>query len=205
MQQSPTLCRPTTISPSAKDPLQISRCLRPVPPVIYHHDLREIAACTVAFAAIIIFRRRSIIAKRLRNRQPQSKFLRAAMLHFVGTKPLHLGNNSSVVVSPKIFSSRLIFHAMLSWVVSAPFDCERVRFNFGSPYRRGQKKRSPSTNLSLDLLGMALWYIKTSGSQNALSTIFGLVHSSVRVWIDYAMYFMLRTVKKLERKDFEVP
>lgn len=85
------------------------------------------------------------------------------------------------------------------------FEFERLRFNYGSPYRRGPKTRGRRLHISsIDLLGMVLWYIKTSGTQYELCPNFGLVPSSVGVWLDYAMEVLIRTVKKRDRKDFEV-
>lgn len=43
---------------------------------------------------------------------------------------------------------------------------------------------------------MALWYIKTSGKQYTLAPIFGMVPSSVNVWVDYALEVLYRSFKK---------
>ncbi len=57
---------------------------------------------------------------------------------------------------------------------------------------------------SIDLIGLALWYLKTLCAANRLCPVFGVVPSSVYVWIDYAMEVLLKVVKDKSKSEFEV-
>lgn len=71
---------------------------------------------------------------------------------------------------------------------------QREAPNYGSPYRKGPKVcKRRCTVTSVDLLGLLLWYLKSSGRQYNLHTVFGLITLFVNVWIDYeigVMYYV---------------
>ena len=82
---------------------------------------------------------------------------------------------------------------------------ERPFLSFGSPYRKAHKTpgRPPLLD-TVDILGMALWYIKDRGCMYRLCVVFGIVPSSVSVWLDFALELLLRVVQKQTNTDFEV-
>lgn len=55
---------------------------------------------------------------------------------------------------------------------------------------------------TVDLLGLVLWYLKTKGTMFSLCPIFGVVGSSVGVWLDFSLEVLVRVVKR--EKDFEI-
>lgn len=85
------------------------------------------------------------------------------------------------------------------------FQIERAKTNFGSPYRTGPKTRGRRPQLSLmDLIGVALWYLKTRCTAYRLCPVFGIVPSTAYDCIDYAMEVLLKVVKDKSRTEFEV-
>ena len=60
------------------------------------------------------------------------------------------------------------------------FEVERARCRLGSPYRRSDSGRGRRPQLkSVDMVGLALWYLKSSGSAQSMRPAFGLVPSSL--------------------------
>lgn len=49
---------------------------------------------------------------------------------------------------------------------------------------------------SMDILGMALWYLKGESSAYKLCTVY--------VWLDFALNVLVRTVIQPSLKDFEI-
>lgn len=56
----------------------------------------------------------------------------------------------------------------------------------------------------VDRVGIVLWFINSSVRKYGFRTIFGLVPTSVNVWINVWMKFMFRLFKINHRNDFEV-
>lgn len=82
---------------------------------------------------------------------------------------------------------------------------ERSRLNFGSPYRKEPKTRGRNADLrKFDLLGLALWFLKSSRQQYRICTQFGLVPASVYVWLDCALEVLFKVVKYKKIVDFAV-
>lgn len=78
------------------------------------------------------------------------------------------------------FTRCLFIHKLLPLFQEARNEC-----NHGSPYRRSQSKKDRKTFLkSVDLLGLALCYLRTSGKLQQLCTGFGLAPSSNYLWLD---------------------
>jgi len=65
------------------------------------------------------------------------------------------------------------------------FQHERLRCNYGSPYRTGPKTRGRSPQPgSVDLLGLSLWYLKAKGTLKTLCPIFGVTPTSLSVGLE---------------------
>lgn len=75
----------------------------------------------------------------------------------------------------------------------------------GGPYRRGPKKRGRTPHLKRnELLGLALWYIKTNASAFCLYSIFGILPNLLCVWLEYSFEVLLGVVKKKPKIEFEI-
>jgi len=98
------------------------------------------------------------------------------------------------------FTGRLIKEDILPL-----FKAERISVNRGSPYNSKGSNRGRKPLLSdIDLIGLALYYLKTRDSMYRLSIMFGIVPSSVSVWLDYALEVLLKIVTKATNVDFEI-
>lgn len=85
------------------------------------------------------------------------------------------------------------------------FESVRNTVNYGSPYRRGKKTRGRKPTVrTVDVLGLVLRYLKTSGRQYDLCGMFGLVPSSVSCWIDYGLAVLLKALRKKNVESFRV-
>ena len=112
---------------------------------------------------------------------------------------LSAGSDDDFLVSLN-FTKSLFLERLLLY-----FELERRKRNFGSPYRCKPKTRGRHPQLeSVYLLGLALWYVKTKHSLFHLCPIFGIVPSSVGVWLDYALEVLLHVVKKKRLPAFEI-
>lgn len=49
---------------------------------------------------------------------------------------------------------------------------------------------------------LVLWQLKSSGRQQQLCSIFGLVPTSVCVWVDYVLDVLYRTLRRSDNEDF---
>lgn len=58
--------------------------------------------------------------------------------------------------------------------------------------------------LSVDVLGLSLWYLKSSGRQYSLSPIFRFVPTTLCVWISYGLSVLYRLRKKLHHDDLKI-
>ena len=85
------------------------------------------------------------------------------------------------------------------------FEQTRPHVNYGSPYRTSQSNigRRPTLD-SIEIGGLALWYLKSKCFIYELCPILGIVPSSACVWLDYAMEVLYRTVKDPLDTDFEI-
>ena len=144
---------------------------------------------------------------RARNRSRKNpKYLRGALLRPVNTRMttpwnqiLSCGKDDDFLVSLNVT------HSLFTNKLMPLFEYERERCNYGSPYRIGPKVRGRKPFLrSCDLLGMALWYLKTKASMYSLCPIFGVVPSSIGVWMDFSLQVLLHVVKRKSRREFEI-
>lgn len=168
-----------------------------------------VASCAAAFATVVIAwrlaRRTAMIKKRVCSRRPP-KYRREALIRPVSTRSatpwnviLSCGVDYYFLVSTN-FTKTLIIDVMLPLFVH-----ERKSYNFGSPVRKEPKTRGRNPLLtSVDLLGMALWYLKTKGSLYSLCPNFGVTDSTIGVWIDYSLGVLERAVSDKGRTDFEI-
>jgi len=86
-----------------------------------------------------------------------------------------------------------------------PFEIERMKLNFGSPYRRSRSPRGRKAQLgSIDLIGMALFFLKSRDPLYKLCPMFGVVPTTAAVWLDYSLEVLKRVVTKRGASDFEV-
>ena len=167
-----------------------------------------IAASTVALAAALVTKK--VIQKprrKHRSRKPP-KYKRPALL-----RPQHVAKNLqmpwNVILScggDDDFLVSLNFTKTLLLDTLLPlFNIECQSCNYGSPYRKGPKTRGRNPQLrSVDLLARSLWYVKTKGTLFSLCPVFGIVPSSIGVWMDYSLEVLLHVVKRKNRKDFEI-
>ncbi len=81
----------------------------------------------------------------------------------------------------------------------------RPMINNGNPYKKFfcTRGRRPALQ-SVDLLGLALYYLTRRDIAYKICSVFGLVPSSLHVWIDSALIVLLKTVKNVNNKVFEV-
>lgn len=85
------------------------------------------------------------------------------------------------------------------------FEAERKHVNHGGAYRVCVSNRGQKAQLeSVDLLGLALWYLKSRCAAYRLCNIFGVVPSTVSVWLDYALEVLYRVVRKPANLEFAV-
>ena len=173
------------------------------------HAVAALAASTAAFVATLATLTILKASRRKRRSRTAPKYKRAALLRperhvqTINMTPwnaiLSCGSDDDFLVSLN-FIKELFLHKLLPL-----FNIERLGCNFGSPYRHAPKQRGRNPQLqSVDMLAMALWYIKTKGTMFSLCPVFGIVPSSIGVWMDYSLEVLLRVVKRKHRKEFEV-
>jgi len=115
-------------------------------------------------------------------------------------KILSCGNDEDFLVSTN-FTKALLLEKLLPM-----FESERRQLNFGSPFRQGPKVRGRKPLLSsIDLLGMSLWYIKTNQTMYSLCPIFGIVSSTLGVWLDYSLEVLQSVVKRNKECEIRWP
>lgn len=96
------------------------------------------------------------------------------------------------------FTGRLLVEKILP-----DFKKESSKVNFGNPFRQGAKKRGRNPLLeTVDLIGLDLWYLKKKGTMLSLCPIFGIIGSSIGVFL----YFILEVLVKVSNieKDIEI-
>lgn len=157
-----------------------------------------VAATTATISTLLRrrhHRRRQHSSKR---RLPQPRYARAALvhpLHGEATTPwkqlISCGTSKDFLQSVNV-DREVFFHKLLP-----AFGSVRGQVQFGSPYRRSIKLRGRKPLLgTVDILGLALWYIKSSSRIYALCTTFGIVPSSIYVWVDYGMEVLYQLCRR---------
>ena len=85
------------------------------------------------------------------------------------------------------------------------FGLHRKYVNYGGPYRKTNSKRGQvSTLQSIDLVGRALWYLKSRDPIHKLCPIFGIIPSSIYVWLEYALEVLLKVVTNSSLPEYEI-
>eukprot|EP00171_Calliarthron_tuberculosum_P001424 IDg1424t1 len=156
------------------------------------------AALTVCAVACQINKRRSL---RLVPKYTRNALLRpiAGLNSTPWKRILTYGTAADFIVTINITKSVLVEHLL------PLFDIERPRVNKGGPYRRTESPRGRRPQLeSIDLLGLALFYLKSCDSVYRACPIFGIVPSSVYVWLDYSLQVLERVVKRSDEVDFAI-
>lgn len=157
-------------------------------------------ACAAAALSVLHFS----ISKKRGRRHPQ--YCRAALLRPIPSaantpwrRILTFGKPGDFIVSINITKDVLLTRVL------PLFEVQRLKLNFGSPYRCGPKTRGRRTLLeSIDILGLSLWFLKSRDPLYKLCPLFGVVTSSATVWLDYALAVLLRVVRKKRNTDFEI-
>lgn len=166
-------------------------------------DMNELIAVAAAISACCaaIHQQRKRVKPKPRHIQPS--FRRAALIHPKSTTAwrqlLSCGTSADFIVSINL-DRDTFFNVLLTL-----FTDERASVNYGSPYRTKPKTRGRNADIStVDLLGLALWYVKSSDRQFKMGTIFGLVPSNLSVWIDYSLQVLLRLCVKKRHPDLRI-
>ena len=173
-----------------------------------HIIFAAIAASMAAFAATLVTKKDIEKPRRKYRSRNTPKYKRPALLRTFHVNTylqtpwnviLSRGADDDFLVSLN-FTKTLVLDTLLPL-----FDIERQSCNYGSPYRKGPKTRGRNPQLrSVDLLAMSLSNVKTKSTMFSLCPVFGIVPSSIGVWMDYSLQVLCRVVKRKSRKDFEV-
>ena len=141
-----------------------------------------------------------------KERKTQPRYLRPALVRPIGGPAVTAWRQLLACGTARDFIVALNFpRELLLEKVLPHFERVRLRISYGSPYRKGPKRRGRGAQMrSIDLLGLALWYLKSRCTTYSLCPIFGLVPSSVYIWLDYALEVLWRVVRKRSRKEFEI-
>lgn len=158
-----------------------------------------VAATTAALAV-----RQKLKLKRKRNIQPALH--RASIPHALSS-PLstHWKQLLSCGPSSDLVKQLNFDRFTLLSVILPAFEAKRCTVTFGSPYRRSVKTRGrPMLLETVDILGLTLRYLKSSGRQYELCGMFGIVPSTVYVLVDYGMEVLLKTLRDKSIPQFKV-
>lgn len=142
--------------------------------------------------------------RRHKRRYRQPLIMRRALLYpkvfsspTAWRKLLFCGGNRDFIIAVNFTKDRIIDKTMES------FDKEREKCTYGSPYRTGPNVvwRRP-TVASIDLFGLSLWYLKSSGSmRQPFSKINWIINPctwSVGKRVSF-WYFYLGWIRRLSR------
>jgi len=162
--------------------------------------LCALSASAAAISASLCASRASRISKR------KPKYTRAALFKPIRSKCttpwrkiLSCGSPGDFIVSINFPKALLLSRLLPS------FTARRAEVNFGSPYRKGPKRRGRNEQMeTIDLLGIALWYLKSRDPIYKMCTTFGLVPSSMSAWLDYSMEVLFKVVTDSSLTDFEI-
>lgn len=153
---------------------------------------------------MIVVVRATIVRKRKKRVTPM--YQRAAMIrpiHSRASTPwrhiLTFGTAAAFIVSVNVTKALLVDKLL------PLFEAERMNVNFGGPFKVAGSTRGRKPLLqSIDLLGLALWYLKSRCVTYKLIPIFGVVSSTLHVWLDYSLEVLTRVVRSPANRDFEV-
>lgn len=107
--------------------------------------------------------------------------------------------DADFIVSSNV-TNRLLYDTLLPY-----FEDMRPSVNHGSPYRRSADPRGRRAQLrSVDLPGLALWYLKSRCPMYKMCLIFGLAPSSLLVWLDYSLEVLYRLLQCPTNTQYEI-
>ena len=82
------------------------------------------------------------------------------------------------------------------------FEEERAKATWGGPYRKCNSLRGRKPQLrSIDLIGLALWHLKSPTPMCRLCYTLGLVSASVSKWLDLSLETLFRAARAWRRKE----
>jgi len=141
-----------------------------------------------------------------KKRTPRPKYTRKAIMRPLPgmhstpwRKILAFGTPGDFILTTN-FTKGIILENILPLFISV-----RPTVNRGSPHKKTNSNRGRKPLLtSIDLVGLALYYLKTRDPMYRMSIIFGLVPSSISVWLDFALEVLYRVVTCSDNIDFEI-
>lgn len=165
-----------------------------------------LAAASVAY--VITSVASYIMIQRPKQRKIQPKYYRTALMRpMLGKEAtpwewiLTYGGDSDFPVSINIKKSVLLD------VILPKFLEKRKLVNEGSPFLDVPKNRKTGKKLQssfVDILGLSLWFLKGKNPAHRLFTVFGLVHSSIYIWLDFGLDVLYKTVICPYNTEFEI-
>eukprot|EP00172_Hildenbrandia_rubra_P002294 Plantae.Rhodophyta-Hildenbrandia_rubra.ctg30402.p1 GENE.Plantae.Rhodophyta-Hildenbrandia_rubra.ctg30402~~Plantae.Rhodophyta-Hildenbrandia_rubra.ctg30402.p1 ORF type:complete len:262 (+),score=16.55 Plantae.Rhodophyta-Hildenbrandia_rubra.ctg30402:507-1292(+) len=85
------------------------------------------------------------------------------------------------------------------------YEAARLRVNYGSPYRKGRSPRGRRPQMrSIDLLGLALWRLKSRCRRREMCFLFGVAPTTLNMWLNCSLEALWRVVKRKSNADFEI-
>ena len=161
----------------------------------YYCNKRVYAATVVFLSAFIILASSRKRARKSRRKRP--KFHRQALMRPIqGTcstswlRMVSFGTSSDFISYTNV--SRPVFFSYLL----PRFEARRNFVNNGSPYRSSRSSRGrPAQLKSVDILGLSLNYLKRRDILANICTDFGLVPSSLQIWLDFGLEVLLQVVR----------
>jgi len=158
--------------------------------------MAALATCAAAAAAKKAKTKTRVVPKYHREAIPRPLF---GVHSTPWSRILTFGRNSDFIVTINITKH------LLTTQILPLFETARAQVNGGSPYRatRSNRGRRPQL-LSIDILGLALYYLKSRDPIYKMCPFFGLVPSSAYVWLDFALEVLKKVVTYDNNKDFEV-
>ena len=130
--------------------------------------------------------------QRIAPKYPQATVLQnyAGLQSTPWHRVLTFGTSGDFIVS--INFTRIIITTKLLPIIKF----RRTSVSNSSPYRNTKYAQGRKHSLSdIDLIGIVLWYLKSQDAMYKLYPIFGLVPSSISVWLEYGMEVMSEVVK----------
>lgn len=112
---------------------------------------------------------------------------------------LSFGTASGFIVSTNFTKSILVEYLL------PKFDIERKNVNNGSLYWNTNRSRPYRTQLnSVDLRGLALFYLKSKDFAYRLCPIFGVVHSILSIWLNYSLKVLYKILSNEDNLDCRI-
>ena len=170
----------------------------------WSENTEEFLVCTSLMTSLLLFA--AVLEKTNKSRADQPQFRRCALLRHTGGRNntpwrriLTFGTELDYLVSTNL-TKTLIIETILPC-----FERHRNQTNHGSPFRRFVKRRGRKPQLqSIDLIGIVLWYLKSKDCIYRMCPIFGVVPSTMSVWLNYAMEVMLKVVQDESMTAFSI-